>query len=101
MVLIGSGILLLPIAEPAISVAAPDSTPTPVFTPHPNLSSMLFFVGTWSCTEDVNGKRLSHAAAATISLGGAWIVTENTASAVDRRRPFSFDYMTYDDSIKR
>jgi hypothetical protein len=91
-------------AAPMISTAAPDPTPTPVPMAHPDLSSMSFMMGTWTCTQMLRGKERPDTSTTTMGYDGTWMVTEDTAPPFDAYRTFavkSTNYMTYDASTKQ
>lgn len=104
-VALGCAALIFGLATvPLASTAAPSPAPTPVPMPHPDLSSMMFLTGSWSCTQMLRGKQRPDSSTTTVGMDGAWLVTEDTAPPFDQYRTYAIkgtNYMTYDGTIKQ
>jgi hypothetical protein len=61
--------------------------------PRPDFSSFKFYIGTWACSPNANGRPISHTALTTIGFDGMWMI--------ERDAPPGVRYLTYDKSIER
>ena len=59
------------VTVPAVSPAQPAPTFTPVPAAKPDLSSMMFLTGTWTCTQMLRGKARPDTSTTTVGLDGA------------------------------
>ncbi|MEO6836470.1 MAG: hypothetical protein ABI231_11285 [Candidatus Tumulicola sp.] len=65
---------------------------------------MMFLTGTWSCTQMLRGKQRPDTSTTKVGMGGAWMVSEDTAPPFDQYRTYAIkgrNYVTYDSSIKQ
>ncbi len=99
-----SAAVLLSLALPQLSVAAPAAAPTPVPVTRPDFSSMNFLLGTWHCHSMLRGKYRPDTSTTTMTLDGAYMVTHDVAPPFDKYRTQAVrtdTYMTYNPRIHR
>jgi hypothetical protein len=90
-------------AAPLVSTASPAPAPTPVPMSKPDLSSVMFLVGTWSCTQPLRGKTRPETDVWSVGMDGMWLVAQTTAPPFDQYRTATINgttYMTYDPNAK-
>jgi len=81
-----------------VAGARAQAPPTPVPDMKPDLSSMAFLMGTWSCHSTVRGSARPDTTTYTMDYDGRWIKAHDTAPAFDRFRTRSIvsdTWMTY------
>jgi hypothetical protein len=103
-VVFGSAVLAMAIsAAPVVTAAAPAPAPTPVPTAKPDFSSVMFLVGSWSCTQPLRGKPRPETDVYSMGMDGMWMVQQTTAPPFDQYRMYTINgtgYIGYDPIAK-
>jgi hypothetical protein len=68
------------------SLARADAPPTPVPDLKPDLSSMSFLLGTWSCHSQTRGSNRPNTTVNTMDLDGRWMKSHDVAPPFDKFR---------------
>jgi|SRR5580700_1660368 hypothetical protein len=92
------------LASPVVSSAQPAPAPTMVPMTKPDFSSLMFLMGPWNCTQMLRGKSRPDTSTTTMGMGGAWMVTQDTAPAFDQYRTAAINstiYTGYDPTVKQ
>jgi hypothetical protein len=82
-------------AAPLVSSAQAAPAPTPVPMAKPDLSSVMFLVGTWSCSQQLRGKTRPETDVTSVGMDGMWLVTQTTAPPFDQYRTVTINGTTY------
>jgi len=88
----------------SVVLAQVAAAPTPVPNPKPDLSSMMYFTGTWTCHQTLRGKDRPDTSSAAFDLNERWIKTTDVAPAFDQFRTLPVNqtsYTSYDPTVKR
>jgi hypothetical protein len=103
-VLFGSAVLAMAMsAAPIVSAAAPAPAPTPVPQAKPDFSSVMFLVGSWSCTQPLRGKPRPETDVYSMGMDGMWLMQQSTAPPFDQYRTYTINgtgYIGYDPTAK-
>ena len=77
----------------AVASPAPAATAVPIVKP--DLSSMKFLAGTWTCHSQLRGNDRPDTSTTTVELSGQWLVSHDVAPPFDKYRTRAINTSTY------
>jgi hypothetical protein len=87
-----------------VAQAAPAAAPTPVPDQKPDMTQLMYFNGSWSCTSMLRGKVRPDNYSSQMAMNGQWIHTHDVSPPFDqyRTRPVNAEtFYTYDPNVKK